>query len=143
MGMDNEKAHMSEQIQELTLLLMYLTSWQESSTPGLRRKPHKTDDTLLRRCWKGYDFSILERLEEQNLICGEGGKKPIVFTAEGERLAVELMKKYGFGDSKEEEVNDPTQFEQVDETCEFGGAVLYSESLDMTAFLGIDASRKI
>lgn len=102
MGMDNEKAHMSEQIQELTLLLMYLTSWQESSTPGLRRKPHKTDDTLLRRCWKGYDFSILERL-----------------------------------------VNDPTQFEQVDETCEFGGAVLYSESLDMTAFLGIDASRKI
>ena len=144
MGMDNEKAHMSEQIQELTLLLMYLTSWQESSTPGLRRKPHKTDDTLLRRCWKGYDFSILERLEEQNLICGEGGKKPIVFTAEGERLAVELMKKYGFGDSKEEEVlNDPTQFEQVDETCEFGGAVLYSESLDMTAFLGIDAPRKI
>ena len=107
MGMDNEKAHMSEQIQELTLLLMYLTSWQESSTPGLRRKPHKTDDTLLRRCWKGYDFSILERLEEQNLM------------------------------------NDPTQFEQVDETCEFGGAVLYSESLDMTAFLGIDASRKI
>ena len=31
-------------------------------------------------------------------------------------------------------MNDPTQFEQVDETCEFGGAVLYSESLDMTAF---------
>lgn len=40
-------------------------------------------------------------------------------------------------------LNDPTQFEQVDETCEFGGAVLYSESLDMTAFLGIDAPRKI
>ena len=40
-------------------------------------------------------------------------------------------------------MNDPTQFEQVDETCEFGGAVLYSESLDMTAFLGIDAPRKI
>ena len=40
-------------------------------------------------------------------------------------------------------MNDPTQFEQVNETCEFGGAVLYSESLDMTAFLGIDASRKI
>ena len=32
------------------------------------------------------------------------------------------------------EVNDPTQFEQVDETCEFGGAVLYSESLGITAF---------
>ena len=31
-------------------------------------------------------------------------------------------------------LNDPTQFEQVDETCEFGGAVLYSESLGITAF---------
>ena len=102
--MENEIVRMPEQIQELTLLLMYLTSWQERRTIGLRRKPHKTDDTLLRRCWKGYDFSILERLEEQNLICGEGGKKPIVFTAEGERLAVELMKKYGLGDRKEDEV---------------------------------------
>ena len=45
--------------------------------------------------------------------------------------------------AKRKIVNDPTQFEQVDETCEFGGAVLYSESLDMTAFLGIDAPRKI
>lgn len=95
---------MPEQIQELTLLLMYLTSWQERRTIGLRRKPHKTDDTLLRRCWKGYGFSVLERLEAQGLICGEGAKKPIVFTAEGERLAVELMKKYGLGDRKEDEV---------------------------------------
>ena len=31
-------------------------------------------------------------------------------------------------------MNDPTQFEQVNETCEFGGVVLYSESLDITAF---------
>ncbi len=33
-----------------------------------------------------------------------------------------------------DKMNDPTQFEQVDETCEFGGAVLYSESLGITAF---------
>lgn len=104
MGMDNEKAHMSEQIQELTLLLMYLTSWKESSTMGLRRKPLRPGDTMLRRCWKGYDFSVLERLEAQGLICGEGGKKPIVFTAEGERLAIELMKKYGLRDCKEKEI---------------------------------------
>lgn len=102
--MENEIVHMPEQIQELTLLLMYLTSWQERRTIGLRRKPHKTDDMLLRRCWKGYDFSVLERLEAQRLICGEGGKKPIVFTDEGERLAIELMKKYGLGDRKEDEV---------------------------------------
>lgn len=31
-------------------------------------------------------------------------------------------------------LNNPTQFEQVNETCEFGGVVVYSESLDITAF---------
>ena len=36
--------------------------------------------------------------------------------------------------STPDRMNDPTQFEQVDETCEFGGAVLYSESLGITAF---------
>ena len=36
--------------------------------------------------------------------------------------------------STHDRMNDPTQFEQVDETCEFGGAVLYSESLGITAF---------
>lgn len=36
--------------------------------------------------------------------------------------------------STPDKMNDPTQFEQVDETCEFGGAVLYSESLGITAF---------
>ena len=35
---------------------------------------------------------------------------------------------------RRKKLNDPTQFEQVDETCEFGGAVLYSESLGITAF---------
>lgn len=67
MGMDNEKAHMSEQIQELTLLLMYLTSW----------------------------------------------------------------------------LNDPTQFEQVDETCGLSRGILCLKSLDVTAFLRIDAPWKI
>lgn len=39
-------------------------------------------------------------------------------------------------------LNDPTQFEQVDETCEFGGAVLYSESLGITAFFENAVSSK-
>ena len=40
----------------------------------------------------------------------------------------------GSNPSRRTIMNDPTQFEQVDETCEFGGAVLYSESLGITAF---------
>ena len=39
-------------------------------------------------------------------------------------------------------MNDPTQFEQVDETCEFVGAVLYSESLGITAFFENAVPRK-
>ena len=45
-----------------------------------------------------------------------------------------LMTAFGVGYSVQIALNDPTQFEQVDETCEFGGAVLYSESLGITAF---------
>ena len=80
MGMNNEKAHVSEQIQELTLLLMYLTSWQERRTIGLRRKPHKTDDTLLRRCWKGYDFSVLEGWKHRGLSAVKAEKTDRVYS---------------------------------------------------------------
>lgn len=94
---------MPEQIQELTFLLMYLTSWQERRTIGLRRKPHKTDDTLLRRCWKGYDFSVLERLEAQGLICGEGRKTDRVYSRR-RAACCRTHEKYGLGDRKEDEV---------------------------------------
>ena len=40
-------------------------------------------------------------------------------------------------------MNDPTQFEQVDETCRLGRVILYLKSLDVTVFLGIDAPWKI
>ena len=42
-------------VQDLTLALMFLTSWQE-----------RPDE--LRRCWKGYDFDVLDGLAEQGLI---------------------------------------------------------------------------
>ena len=40
-------------------------------------------------------------------------------------------------------MNDPTQFEQVDETCGLSGVILCLKSLDVTAFLRIDAPWKI
>ena len=50
---------------------------------------------MIFRFWKGWKHRGLSAVK---------AKKPIVFTAEGERLAVELMKKYGLGDRKEDEV---------------------------------------
>ena len=40
-------------------------------------------------------------------------------------------------------MNDPTQFEQVDETCGLSRGILCLKSLDVTAFLRIDAPWKI
>ena len=45
-----------KQLQELTLALLYLTSLQDH------------DDPAGRRCWKGYDFQVLEDLKAQGLL---------------------------------------------------------------------------
>ena len=44
-------------IRELTLMLMYLTSWEERDTPEMRavKKKELEKYPLARRCWKGYD----------------------------------------------------------------------------------------
>lgn len=53
---------MKKEIKELTLLLLYLTSWREKDLP----EP-------IRRSWKGYDFDALDKLREEGFIIG--GKK--------------------------------------------------------------------
>jgi hypothetical protein len=61
-----------EQISKLTLLLIYLTSWQdkESATP-------------VQRAWKGYDFDVLDKLEEQGLIEKSRTAKSLYLTEQG------------------------------------------------------------
>ena len=84
------------QLQELTLMLMYLTSWKEGKTVGLRRKPAPTlEEEKIRLCWKGYDFDILDCLNERGLIVNEHGRGPAAISKEGEQLAQELLRKYG------------------------------------------------
>ena len=50
-------------IRELTLMLMYLTSWEERDTPEMRavKKKELEKYPLVRRCWKGYDHDLLNR----------------------------------------------------------------------------------
>ena len=48
---------MEEKIKELTLLLLYLNSWVEKEPYG-----------EFHRAWKGYDFDILNALEESFMI---------------------------------------------------------------------------
>jgi len=77
--MDKDK-----QIEELTLLLLYLTSWEE------------TEDVIeaTLRSWKGYPFEVLNKLTDDDLIIDSKRAKSIYFTKEGERKARELVKKY-------------------------------------------------
>ena len=83
-------------IKDLTLMLMYLTSWEESLVPGLRKKPDRDGIyPKARFCWKGYDFGILNELTDDGLVNAGGRSKSASFNAEGEAKARELLKAYG------------------------------------------------
>ncbi|SKA96666.1 hypothetical protein SAMN05443428_1229 [Caloramator quimbayensis] len=70
-------------IKELTLMLMYLTSWKE-----------KQFGMEYLRTWKGYDFDILNELTDEDLITGSYRAKSAFITEKGEKIAEELLKKY-------------------------------------------------
>ena len=83
-------------IKDLTLMLMYLTSWEESLVPGIRRKPDRAGIyPKARICWKGYDFSILNELTDEGLVNAGGRSKSASFTNNGETKALELLRQYG------------------------------------------------
>ncbi|MCK4836759.1 MAG: transposase [Candidatus Aminicenantes bacterium] len=77
---------MKEKIKELSLLLLYLSGWEEDSrnTPGEK----------LFRAWNGYLFKILNQLEEEELIHQFSQGKSVIITREGLNKAKELEKKY-------------------------------------------------
>jgi len=73
---------MVQTIKELTLLLIYLTSWQEDV--GFKK---------VQRSWKGYPFEVLDELNE-GYIDGNKHAKSVYLTEEGLDKAKELMEKY-------------------------------------------------
>lgn len=76
---------MEEQIKELTLLLIYFTSWTEKDPFGYEYQ----------RAWKGYDFGILNALEDEEIIGGSSHRsKSTYLTETGVKKAKELIKKY-------------------------------------------------
>lgn len=85
------------QIRELTLMLMYLTSWEDHDAPGLRavKKKELGQYPLVRRCWKGYDFRLLHELVEEWLICDSGRTRPAQISSTGEAEARKLLAQYG------------------------------------------------
>lgn len=87
-------------VKDLTLMLMYLTSWEESLVPGIRKKPdHAGIYPKAHICWKGYDFNVLNELTDEGLVNAGGRSKSASFTDEGEVKALELLKQYGIGNA--------------------------------------------
>ncbi|MGO4888006.1 DUF6429 family protein [Anaerobacillus sp. MEB173] len=74
---------MNENIKELTLLLLYLTSWKERDIPE-----------SMSRSWKGYPFEPLDELTEQDFIRGSKRSKSVYLTEAGIKEAQKLVAKY-------------------------------------------------
>ena len=62
----------SDKTEKLTLLLIYLTSWDEKDLVS-----------NMRRAWKGYDFDTLDKLEEDGLISQSKTAKSVYLTEKG------------------------------------------------------------
>mgnify|MGYP000855899164 CR=1 FL=1 len=75
---------MNKQIEELTLMLLYLTAWEEEVPPfGV----HK-------RSWKAFNSRILDKLDADGLLVGSEKSNSVFLTAEGAFRAQALVKKY-------------------------------------------------
>ena len=78
---------MIENIEELTLLLLYLTAWNKEVT----------EDVKVLRSWKGYPFEVLDALQEKGYISQgkyKSRSKSVILTEDGIRQAEQLKKRY-------------------------------------------------
>lgn len=82
---------MEKNIEELTLLLMYLMSWEEDGFIADDKNIPKV--AKIRNCWKGYSFDVINKLTDENYLYFSKGKS-VTLTPEGEKLAKQLVDKY-------------------------------------------------
>ena len=78
---------MEEQIRELTLLLIYLTAWNE--------KDRFVKNGIL-TSWSGYEHSVLNEFEEKEYFWKSGNNKKLHLTPEGIDEIEKILKKYNF-----------------------------------------------
>ncbi|QFK71977.1 transposase [Pradoshia sp. D12] len=79
---------MKDQIDELTLLLLYLTSFKDDYGLGEAQ-----------RSWKGYPFESLNELSEKHFIIDSKRSKSVYLTDEGIEEAKKLIEKYHIKDN--------------------------------------------
>lgn len=83
------KINPKEAVEELTMILMYLSRFKDNSK--------FSGDLDL--SWKGYNFDVINGLEEKDVIRqGRHRSKSVVITEEGITFAKALLKKYNIQD---------------------------------------------
>jgi len=75
---------LNKKIEELTLMLLYLTAWDEEVPPFGTHK----------RSRKGYCFDVLDNLDVNGLIVGSKKSESVFLTDEGAARAQELVARY-------------------------------------------------
>ena len=87
-----EKTKANEAMKELTVMLMYLSRFSERD---------RFSDDKYYYAWKGYDFDILNSLDDDDII-RQGNhpsrSKSVYITDSGIALAKKLLNKYGIDD---------------------------------------------
>ncbi len=83
-----EKIDTKQAINDLTLMLMYLTRFQEEGRPW----PGFPKQDL---AWKGYNFNVLNDLETEKLIGQTSHRSKLVFlTGQGLERSLALLERY-------------------------------------------------
>lgn len=86
-----DKTNPEKAVKELTMLLMYLTRFNEKG-----RFASNMD-----MAWKGYDFDIMNELDAEDYIRqGSHHSKSVAITDAGVELSKELLDKYNISDWK-------------------------------------------
>ena len=77
---------MEEKIKDLSLLLMFLTGWEEVSRQNQGEKVFCS--------WKGYSFKAMNKLADDKLIIQFKDKKLVLLTETGKQMAEKLKAQY-------------------------------------------------
>lgn len=84
---------MEKNIEELTLLLMYLTSWDEENF--YYDEFDNLNKSVLKNSWKGYSFDTINGLTDNGyLFFSKHKSKSVTLTPKGEEQAKKLIEKY-------------------------------------------------
>lgn len=86
-----------EAVSDLTLMLAYLTSWDDTS-----KRAHKMGAPTVLTAWKGYDRATLDELREQGLIETDTHDSKLRLTDDGADVARYLLEKYDLTEKAED-----------------------------------------